>query len=73
VLSFSFEVGVRQGRVTLAYKSLRGVRAPNSGQEMVRGLSLARFPFCFVFCNHEFIVLGTKSLVQRELWRQQNL
>jgi len=30
VLSFSFEVGVRQGRVTLPCKSLRGVRAPNN-------------------------------------------
>ena len=30
VLSFSFEVRVRQGRVTLPYKSLRGVRAPNT-------------------------------------------
>jgi len=30
VLSFSFEVGVRQGRVTLPCKSLRGVRAPNT-------------------------------------------
>ena len=30
VLSFSFEVRVRQGRVTLPCKSLRGVRAPNS-------------------------------------------
>jgi len=29
VLSFSFEIGVRQGRVTLPCKSLRGVRAPN--------------------------------------------
>jgi len=29
VLSFSFKVGVRQGRVTLPCKSLRGVRAPN--------------------------------------------
>jgi len=29
VLSFSFEVGMRQGRVTLPCKSLRGVRAPN--------------------------------------------
>ena len=29
VLSFSFEVDVRQGRVTLPCKSLRGVRAPN--------------------------------------------
>jgi len=30
VLSFSFEVRVRQGRVTLPCKSLRGVRAPNT-------------------------------------------
>jgi len=29
VLSFSFEVRVRQGRVTLLGKSLRGVRAAN--------------------------------------------
>jgi len=29
VLSFSFEVRVHQGRVTLPRKSLRGVRAPN--------------------------------------------
>jgi len=32
VLSFSFEVRVRQGRVTLPCKSLRGVRAPNIGE-----------------------------------------
>jgi len=30
VLSFSFEVGMHQGRVTLHCKSLRGVRAPNT-------------------------------------------
>jgi len=30
VLSFSFEVGMRQGRLTLPCKSLRGVRAPNT-------------------------------------------
>ena len=30
VFSFSFEVGLRQGRVTLPCKSLRGVRAPNT-------------------------------------------
>jgi len=29
VLSFFFEVRVRQGRVTLPCKSLRGVRSPN--------------------------------------------
>jgi len=34
VLSFSFEVRVRQGRVTLPCKSLRGVRAPNSMKEV---------------------------------------
>ena len=33
VLSFSFEVRVRQGRVTLLCKSLRGVRAPNTVPE----------------------------------------
>ena len=27
----------------------------------------------FLFCNHAFIVLGTKSLMKRELWRDQNL
>jgi len=31
VLSFSFKVRVRQGRVTLPWKSFRGVRAPNTG------------------------------------------
>jgi len=30
LLSFSFEVGMRQGRVTLPCKSIRGVHAPNS-------------------------------------------
>jgi len=30
VLSFSFEDGVRQGRVTFSCKFLRGVRAPNN-------------------------------------------
>jgi len=34
VLSFSFEVGVRQGRVTLPCKSLRGVRAPNTSSPL---------------------------------------
>jgi len=31
------------------------------------------FSSFFFFCNHAFIVLGTKSLMQRELWREQNL
>jgi len=35
VLSFSFKVGVRQGRVTLPRKSLRGVRAPNTRKESI--------------------------------------
>jgi len=34
VLSFSFEVGVRQGRVTLPYKFLPGVRAPNTSSPL---------------------------------------
>jgi len=34
VLSFSFEVRVRQGRVTCPYKSLRGVRAPNTSSPL---------------------------------------
>jgi len=35
MLSFSFEVRMRQGRVTLPCKSLRGVRAPNSSQDLI--------------------------------------
>ena len=35
MLSFSFEVGMRQGRVTLPCKSLRGVSAPNTESETV--------------------------------------
>jgi len=34
VLSFSFEVGMRQGRVTLPCKSLRGVRAPKTSSPL---------------------------------------
>jgi len=34
VLSFSFEVRLRQGRVTLPCKSLRGVRAPNTSSPL---------------------------------------
>jgi len=34
VLSFSLGVGVRQGRVTLPCKSLRGVRAPNTSSPL---------------------------------------
>jgi len=34
VLSFFFEVYVRQGRVTLPCKSLRGVRAPNTSSPL---------------------------------------
>ena len=35
VLSFSFEVRMRQGRVTLPCKSLRGVRPPNNEDQCV--------------------------------------
>jgi len=31
------------------------------------------FLFFSLLCNHAFIVLGIKSLIQRELWREQNL
>ena len=34
VLSFSFEVRMRQGRVTLPCKSLRGVRSPNTSSPL---------------------------------------
>jgi len=39
VLSFSFEVGVRQGRVTLSCKSLQGLCAPN---RLTGALAIAR-------------------------------
>ena len=42
VLSSSFEVGMRQGRVPLPCKSLQGVRAPNNGSP-VRGLAVCYF------------------------------
>jgi len=46
VLSFSFEVHVRQGRVTLPCKSLPGVRAPNRSagecREVVGSLGMLR-------------------------------
>jgi len=36
------------------------------GGEMVRGyLLVGLFSFFSFFCNHAFIVLGTKSLLQR--------
>jgi len=36
------------------------------GEEMVRAyLLVVLFFFFFFFCNHAFIVLGTKSLMQR--------
>ena len=40
---------------------------------MVRDYPVVLFFFLFFwFCNQAFIVLGTKSLMQRELWREQN-
>jgi len=44
VLSFSFEVGMRQRRVTLPCKSLQGVRAPNSLHPSFPSLSTYRAP-----------------------------
>ena len=41
------------------------------GGEKVRVLSLGRFSFFFVIMRSLF--LGTKSLRQRQLWREQNL
>jgi len=54
VLSFFFEVYVRQGRVTLPCKSLRGVRAPNMyrqahasrGPETLSSTAFRRSPDC---------------------------
>ena len=45
------------------------------GEEMVRVLSLGWFFELFLsfYCNHAFIVLGTKSLMQRELYENKNL
>jgi len=49
----------------------RGVEISIAGGvgEMVSGLSLGLFSFLFIFsiCNHALFVLGTKSLMQREV------
>jgi len=45
VLSFSFEVHVHQGRVTLPCKSLRGVRAPNTNMVLARSLNVLHLIF----------------------------
>jgi len=42
-------------------------------EEIVWAYLLVAFSLFLFFCNHAFIVLGTKSLIQRELWREQNL
>jgi len=47
VFSFFFEVGVRQGRVTLPCKSLRGVRAPNNRLPIFRGKMAAAILWSF--------------------------
>jgi len=44
VLSFFFEVRVREGRVTLPCKSLRGVRAPNTIHLLGMGYRLHSLP-----------------------------
>jgi len=44
VLSFRFEVRVRQGRVTLPCKSFRAVRAPNSKQNRQLPLNVLHRP-----------------------------
>jgi len=51
VLSFSFEVRMRQGRVTLPRKSLRGVRAPNTSSP----LRSVRPELFFFVKSYEFI------------------
>jgi len=61
VLSFSFEVGVHQGRVTLPCKSLRGVRAPNTSSPL-RSVgpeySMSIIQFIFLF---ELYIVGVKT------------
>jgi len=61
VLTFSFAVGMRQGRVTLACKSLRGVRAPNTSSPLrsVRpeySMSIIQFIF-----HLELHIVGVKT------------
>jgi len=58
VLSFSFEAGMRQGRVTLPCKSLRGVRAPNIAQ--------LRPPETWVFNVQQS---GLSAIAAYYLWR----
>jgi len=56
----------------------RGVAISIAGRggEIVLGLSLRSFfffPFFFFLVIMCSLFLGTKSLMQRELWREQNL
>jgi len=54
VLSFSFEVRVHQGRVTLPCKSLRGVHAPNTSS-------------CLRSVRHEYFMSIIQSIFYLEL------
>jgi len=61
VLSFFFEVRVREGRVTLPCKSLRGVRAPNTSSPR-RSLRPEYSMFIIQFIFHlELHIVGVKT------------
>ena len=55
VLSFSFQVRVCQGRVTLPHKSLRGVRAPNNVVSPPSGITEAQT---------DKLAMGAKGVVE---------
>jgi len=61
VLSFFFEVRVREGRVTLPCKSLRGVRAPNTSSPL-RSVRPKYSMFIIQFIFHlELHIVGVKT------------
>jgi len=71
VLSFSFEVGMHQGRVTLPSKSLWGVRAPNTPSLSNRG-NIRHLPRLFRTIQARAVRLGIFfSIPKSELihWR----
>jgi len=69
LLSFSFEVGVRQGRVTLPWKCLRGVRAANSSfplRSVLPEYSMSIIHFLYLFrALHRTGKNHPRSLVHR--------
>jgi len=69
LLSFSFEVGVRQGWVTLPWKSLRGVLAPNSSfplRSVLPEYSMSIIHFLYLFrALHRTGKNHPRSLVHR--------